>query len=142
MLYRGISYVFFLFYSFISYVFLLYFTVLLKQLRRLYTGGFIFRVPPVPDYITWCTNAYLHIQCTSLSFTRSMHQPLLTRRCMTNQGEAHQYIDHVVCFIQKTIIIQPNKTTITTLRDISLRSCVPTALLFFLFTPYAYLRLE
>src|ERR1700685_715647 len=77
----GISYVFFLFYSFISYVFLSYFMVLLKQLRRLYTSGFIFQVPPVSDYITWCTNAYLRVRCTSLLFTRSMHQPLLTRRC-------------------------------------------------------------
>ena len=32
----------FVFYSFISYIFLLYFTVLLKQLRTLYTSGFIF----------------------------------------------------------------------------------------------------
>ena len=32
--------------------FLLYFTVLLKLLRRLYTGGSIFQVPPVSDYIT------------------------------------------------------------------------------------------
>ena len=42
----------FLFYSFISYVFLSYFMVLLKQLRRLYTSGFIFQVPLVSDYIT------------------------------------------------------------------------------------------
>jgi hypothetical protein len=33
------------------------------------------------DYITWCTNAYLRVRYTSLLFTRSMHQPLLTRRC-------------------------------------------------------------
>ena len=63
----------------------------------------------------------LRVQCTN---------HLLTRRCMTNQGEAHQYIDHVVRFIQLTSIIQPNKTTITTLRDISLRSCVPTLTLY------------
>ena len=37
----------FTFYSFISYIFPPYFTVLLKQLRRLYTSGFIFQVPPV-----------------------------------------------------------------------------------------------
>ena len=72
---RNFLYIF-LFYSFISYVFLLYFIVLLKQLRRLYTSGFIFQVPPVSDYITWCTNAYLRVRCTSLLFTRSMHQPL------------------------------------------------------------------
>ena len=61
--------------------FLLYFTVLLKLLRRLYTGGFIFQVPPVSDYITWCTNAYLCVCCTSLLFTRLMYRPLLTRYC-------------------------------------------------------------
>ena len=33
----------FMFYSFISCVFLLYFSVLLKQLRRLYIGGSIFK---------------------------------------------------------------------------------------------------
>ena len=33
----------------ISCIFLLCFMVLLKQLRRLYTGGFIFQVPPVSD---------------------------------------------------------------------------------------------
>ena len=48
-------------------------------------------------------------------FTRSVHQPLvyafeapttayaslhqpLVYKALTNQGEAHQYIDHVVCF--------------------------------------------
>jgi hypothetical protein len=36
----------------ISYIFPLRFTILLKQLRRLYTGGFIFQVPPVSDYST------------------------------------------------------------------------------------------
>jgi hypothetical protein len=41
----------------ISYIFLLCFMVLLKQLRRLYTGGFIFQVPPVSDYSTYCINA-------------------------------------------------------------------------------------
>ena len=46
----------FVFFGFISYVFPLCFTVLLKQLRRLYTGGFIFQVPPVSDYSTCCTN--------------------------------------------------------------------------------------
>ena len=40
----------------ISYIFPLYFTVLLKQLRRLYTGGFIFQVPPVYNYSTYYTN--------------------------------------------------------------------------------------
>ena len=46
----------FVFFGFISYIFPLCFTVLLKQLRRLYTGGFIFQVPPVSDYSTCYTN--------------------------------------------------------------------------------------
>src|SRR5438132_14403457 len=81
-----------------------YFTFLLKQLRRLYIGGFIFQVPLVSDYSTWCTNAYLRVRCTSLLFTRSVYQPP-TRKVLTNQGEVHQYIDYVVCFIQSTVII-------------------------------------
>ena len=47
--------------------------------------------------------------CTSLLFTRLMHQPLLTRHCTNHlftklwliRGEAHQYIDPVVCFNTK-----------------------------------------
>ena len=39
--------------------FLLCFIVLLKQLRRLYTSGFIFQVPPVYNYSTCCTNRVL-----------------------------------------------------------------------------------
>jgi hypothetical protein len=50
----------------ISYVFLLYFMILLKQLRRLYTGGFIFQVPPVSDYSIYCTNMYLYISTLSV----------------------------------------------------------------------------
>src|SRR6266700_6843121 len=75
----------------ISYVFLLCFTVLLKQLRRLYTSGFIFQVPPVYDYSTCCTNRVL---------ARSVHQPRVyafgapttrlrvwcTYEALTNQG--------------------------------------------------------
>ena len=45
--------------------FLLYFTALLKQLRRLYIGGFIFQVPPVYNYSTFCTDRVP---------TRSVHQ--------------------------------------------------------------------
>ena len=37
----------------------LYFIVLLEQLRRLYTGGFIFQVPPVYNYSTYCTSCVL-----------------------------------------------------------------------------------
>ena len=36
--------------------FSLCFMVSLKQLRRLYTGGFIFQVPPVYNYSTCRTN--------------------------------------------------------------------------------------
>jgi len=42
----------------------LYFIVLLKQLRRLYIGGFIFQVPLVYNYSTYYTNRVL---------TRSVH---------------------------------------------------------------------
>ena len=90
----------------ISYVFLLCFTVLLKRLRRLYTGSFIFQVPPVSDYSTCVrTRIYafgapvscLRVRCTNHLLTRSVHQPPIYK-ALTNQGEAHQYIDYVVCF--------------------------------------------
>ena len=101
----------------ISYVFPLCFTVLLKQLQRLYTGGFIFQVPPVYNYSTCCTNRVL---------TRSVHQvrvyafgaptPYLrvwrTYKALTNQGEAHQYIDYVVCFNTRDSHHYPNEHTI------------------------------
>jgi len=60
----------------ISYIFPLCFTVLLKQLRRLYTSGSILQMPPVYDYSTWCTNCV---------FTRSVHQPFVYK-ALTNQG--------------------------------------------------------
>jgi hypothetical protein len=49
-------YIYFVFYSFISSIFPLCFTVLLKQLRRLYTSSFIFQVLPMSDYSTCYTN--------------------------------------------------------------------------------------
>ena len=75
----------------ISYVFPLRFIVLLKQLRRLYTSGFIFQVPPVYGYSTCCINRVL---------ARSVHQPRVyafgapttrlrvwcTYKALTNQG--------------------------------------------------------
>jgi hypothetical protein len=93
------------------------FMVLLKQLRRLYTGGFIFQVPPVYNYSTYCTNRVL---------TRSVHQvrvyafsALTTRlrvwctyKALTNQGEVHQYIDYVVCFNIKDSHHHPKEYTI------------------------------
>jgi len=45
--------------------FLTSFTVLLRQLRRLYASGSIFQVPPVYNYSTCYTNRVL---------TRSIHQ--------------------------------------------------------------------
>src|ERR1700733_12310155 len=67
------------------------FIVLLKQLRRLYIGGFIFQIPPVYNYSTCCTNRVL---------TRSVHQVRVyafgapttrlrvwcTYKALTNQG--------------------------------------------------------
>src|SRR6266702_244880 len=83
-------------YGSISYVFLLCFIVLLKQVRRLYTGGFIFQVPPVYNYSTCYTNRVL---------TRSVHQVRVyafgapttrlrvwcTYKAVTNQGEVLVY---------------------------------------------------
>jgi hypothetical protein len=80
---------YFCFYGFISYIFLLYFMVLLKQLRRLYTGGFIFQVPPVYNYSTCFTKRVLtrlvhqvrvyafgtclRVRCTNHPLTRLAH---------------------------------------------------------------------
>ena len=101
----------------ISYVFPLCFTVLLKQLRRLYIGGFIFQVPLVSDYSTCYTNRV---------FTRSVHQVCVyafgalttrlrvwcTSEALTNQGgRMHQYIDYVACFNIRDSH-HPNKHTI------------------------------
>ena len=54
------------------------------------------------NYSTCCTNRVL---------TRSVHQPLVYK-ALTNQGEAHQYIDHVVCFNTKDSHYHPNEHTI------------------------------
>ena len=101
----------------ISYIFLLCFTVLLKQLRRLYISGFIFQVPPVSDYSTCCTNRVL---------TRLVHQVYIyafsapttylriqcTPEVLTNQGgRTHQYIDYIACFNIRDSH-HPNKHTI------------------------------
>jgi hypothetical protein len=69
--------------------FLLCFTVVLKQLRRLYTGGSIFQIPPVSDCSTCCTNPiytcsvhqlYLHVRCTNYPLTRLVHLLIRGRR--------------------------------------------------------------
>src|SRR6266581_3654329 len=51
--------------------------------------GSIFQVPPVSDYSTWCSNAYLRVRCTSLLFTRLVHQPLFTRWCTNHLLTRH-----------------------------------------------------
>ena len=85
---------------------LLYFTVLLKQLQRLYIGGFIFQVLLVYNYSTCCTDRVL---------TRLVHQVRVyafgapttylrvqgTYKALTNQGEVYQYVNHIVCFNTK-----------------------------------------
>ena len=126
MLYQRISYIFFcftvLFFIYFFYILWFYWSnyggctqvvlffkyrqclIILPSVRtRVYAFG-----APASCLRVWCTNHCLRVATWLI------------------RGEAHQYIDHVVCFIQWTSIIQPNKTTITTLRDISLRSCVPT----------------
>src|SRR6266568_8117054 len=93
---------------------------LLKQVRRLYTGGFIFQVPPVYNYSTCYTNRVLthsaqqvRVYAFSVPTTVYMlvHQPLVYE-ALTNQGEAHQYIDLVVCFNTEVSHHHPNEYTI------------------------------
>jgi len=79
--------------------------VLLKQLQRLYTSGFIFQVPPVYDYSTCCTNRVPTRSVHQPLFTRSVHQPLAyassaLMKQLLIRGR-HQYIDYVICFNTK-----------------------------------------
>ena len=67
------------------------FMVLLKQLRRLYIGGFIFQVPLVYNYNTCYTNCVLtrsvhqvHVYAFSIPTTRLRVQ--CTYKALTNQG--------------------------------------------------------
>src|SRR6266702_7868066 len=69
----------------ISYVFLLCFTVLLKQLRRLYTSGSIFKCRQCMITAPGIPTACLRVRCTNHLFTRSVHQPLVYK-ALTNQG--------------------------------------------------------
>ena len=58
------------------YIFPLYSMVLLKQLWRLYIGGFIFQVPPVSDYSTCCTN-HVPMRLVQQPYVYALvHQPL------------------------------------------------------------------
>ena len=94
----------------------LYFTVLLKQLQRLYTGSFIFQVPPVYNYSTCYTTAYLHSQYTNRVYAFGALTTRLrvwrTYEALTNQEEVHQYIDHVVCFNTRDSHHHPKEHTI------------------------------
>src|SRR6266702_4429292 len=76
----------------ISYVFLLCFTVLLKQLRRLYTSGSIFK-------------------CRQCIIT-APSVPTTCYKALTNQGGTYQYIDHVVYFNRIDSHHHPNEHTI------------------------------
>ena len=93
---------------------------LLKQVRRLYTGGFIFQVPPVYNYSTCCTNRVLTRSAQQVrvyafgvptTVYALVHQPLVYE-ALTNQGEVHQYIDLVVCFNTKDSHHHPKEHTI------------------------------
>ena len=50
--------------------------VLLKQLWRLYIGGFIFQVPPVTDYSTCCANRVPTRLVQQPRVYALVHQPL------------------------------------------------------------------
>ena len=57
-------------------IFPLYFIVLLKQLQRLYIGGFIFQVPPVSDYSTCYANRMPTRSVQQPRVYALVHQPL------------------------------------------------------------------
>jgi len=59
--------------------FLLCSTVVLKQLWRLYIGGFIFQVPPVYNYSTCCTNRVPTRLVHQVRVYALVHQPLFTK---------------------------------------------------------------
>ena len=67
---------YFLFYGLTSCIFSFVFLVLLKQLRRLYSGGFIFQVPPVSDYSTGCANRVPTRLVQQPRVYALVHQPL------------------------------------------------------------------
>ena len=97
----------------------LYFMVLLKQLQRLYTGGFIFQVPPVYNYSTCCTNRVLtrlihQVRVYAFSALTTRLRVWGTYEALTNQGEVHQYIDHVVCFNTRDSHHHPKRAYDTT----------------------------
>jgi len=85
-----------MFYSFISYIFLLYFTVYLRQLRRLYTGGFIFQVPPVSERVRTGIYGRSHV---------SYYGFLIDRNSLPDKSLPHQNIVFVYKFSYKSNII-------------------------------------
>jgi len=72
--------------------FLLCFMVLLKQLRRLYISGFIFQVPPVYNYSTYCTNrvptrSVRQVRVYAFGAPTTRLRVWCTYKALTNQGE-------------------------------------------------------
>jgi hypothetical protein len=72
--------------------FLLCFMVLLKQLRRPYTSGFIFQVPPVYNYSTYRTNrvptrSVRQVRVYAFSAPTTRLRVWCTYEALTNQGE-------------------------------------------------------
>ena len=76
--------------------FLTSFMVLLRQLRRLYTSGSIFQVPPVYNYSTCCTNRVptrFDTLSTRLRVRFAYASGILLKYQL--RGEVRQYIDYV-----------------------------------------------
>src|ERR1700729_1547170 len=72
--------------------FLMCFIVLLRQLRRLYIGGFIFQVPPVYNYSTCRTNrvptrSVRQVRVYAFGAPTTRLRVWCTYKALTNQGE-------------------------------------------------------
>jgi hypothetical protein len=72
--------------------FLMCFIVLLRQLRRLYTSGFIFQVPPVYNYSTCHTKRVLtrsvrRVRVNAFGAPTTRLRVWCTPKALTNQGE-------------------------------------------------------
>src|SRR6266702_1082145 len=88
--------------------------VLLKQLQRLYSGGFIFQVSLVYNYSTCFTIRVLSrlVRVYAFGAPTTRLRVWCTPEALTNQGETHQYIDHVVCFNTRDSHHRPKEHTI------------------------------
>ena len=62
-------------------------------------------------YAFGATASCLRVRYTNHLLTRSVYQPPACK-ALTNQGEAHQYIDHVVCFSTEASHHRPKEHTI------------------------------